>query len=77
MLCRGPAPRSAADGIRGLRQTTILICRRWVCRRWHSGSAADHYPDLPQMAELVCRRCWSTSAADPTKGVNKINKKQN
>lgn len=44
-----------------------------VCRRWHSGSAADHYPDLPQMAELVCRRCWSISAADPTKGVNKIN----
>lgn len=49
-----------------------LTCSK-VCRRWHSGSAADHYPDLPQMAELVCRRCWSTSAADPTKGVNKIN----
>ena len=53
-----------------------LTCSK-VCRRWHSGSAADHYPDLPQMAELVCGRCWSTSAADPTKGVNKINKKQN
>lgn len=43
MLCRGPAPRSAADGIRGLRQTTILICRRWL--NW---SAADVGAPLPQ-----------------------------